>query len=164
MTRSALERFKEAQDAPDGGFEAAIDELKAGRKRSHWIWYVFPQLSGLGSSEAARFFGIDGLTEARQYLADPLLRRRLLAAAEAVADQVRNNAVPLRTLMGSEIDAIKLVSSLTLFEYVAKAAAADDRSAEFLTLSTVCAELLDIAAVQGCPRCRFTLDHISLRT
>jgi uncharacterized protein (DUF1810 family) len=163
MTSAALDRFKEAQDAPSGGFDAALEELKSGRKRSHWIWYVFPQLSGLGSSEAARFFGIDGLVEARQYIADPLLRRRLLAAVEAVADQVRTNAVPLRTLMGSEIDAVKLVSSLTLFEHAANAATPAAAEAECQALSTLCTALLGIAAVQGYPRCPFTLERISQR-
>jgi uncharacterized protein (DUF1810 family) len=163
MTPSGLDRFKEAQEAPYGGFDAALAELKAGRKRSHWIWYIFPQLSGLGSSEAARFFGIDGPAEARQYLADPLLRRRLLAAVEAVADQVRHHAIPLRTLMGSEIDAVKLVSSLTLFEYAANAAEGADPQAELPSLATLSAELLDAAAVQGYPRCRFTLDRIGQR-
>ena len=160
MTTSALDRFKEAQDAPYGGFATALEELKAGRKRSHWIWYVFPQLSGLGSSEAARFFGIDGLAEALEYLADPLLRRRLLAAVEAVAEQVGNNAIPLRTLMGSEIDAIKLVSSLTLFAHAANAAAVNEPEAEIVALAALCRDVLGVAAEQGYPRCRFTLDHI----
>src|SRR5688500_14248453 len=65
-----LERFKVAQDAEHGGFRSAIAELRAGRKRTHWIWFVFPQISGLGSSETSRRFALRGREEAEAYLRD----------------------------------------------------------------------------------------------
>ena len=76
-----LERFVKAQ-APV--FDAALGELKAGQKRSHWMWFVFPQLRGLGQSSMAQFYGIGSLTEAAAYLAHPLLGSRLKLCAEAV--------------------------------------------------------------------------------
>jgi uncharacterized protein (DUF1810 family) len=66
--RDGLDRFVRAQE---GTYETALAELTAGRKRSHWMWYVFPQLAGLGSSEASRYFAIASLDEARAYLAHP---------------------------------------------------------------------------------------------
>lgn len=101
------------------GFAAALAELQTTGKQSHWIWYVFPQLTGLGSSSAARMFSISGESEARDYLRDEVLRARLLMASEAVLDRL-NDGLPLRRVMGSEIDVLKLVSSLTLFERVAQ--------------------------------------------
>ena len=83
-----IERFKEAQDDPGSGFDCALGELQAGAKRSHWIWYVFPQLAGLGGSMASQFFGIRSVAEAEEYLSDPLLRSRLLAATRAVAEHL----------------------------------------------------------------------------
>src|SRR5947209_20570638 len=70
-----LERFVTAQARV---FSAALDELKAGRKRSHWIWFIFPQLRGLGHSRIAEFYGISSLDEARAYLAHPVLAPRLI--------------------------------------------------------------------------------------
>ena len=74
-----LERFKLAQDERHSGFDAALSELRAGRKTGHWIWYVFPQLAGLGSSPMAVQYGVEGTAEAVAYLNDPLLRDRLIA-------------------------------------------------------------------------------------
>src|SRR5205085_4519756 len=102
-----LERFTRAQDGA-GGITQAIAELDAGAKRSHWIWYIFPQLAGLGSSPMAEMYGLRGADEAAAYLRHPVLRERLLSAMNAV----RRQSVPLRTLMGSHIDALKLVSSM----------------------------------------------------
>jgi uncharacterized protein (DUF1810 family) len=73
MTSSRLQRFKDAQDRPPSGFDAALAEMRAGAKRSHWIWYVFPQLAGLGSSAASLTYGLDGRAEAEEYLRDPVL-------------------------------------------------------------------------------------------
>ena len=80
-----LERFVRAQD--DGGtYEAAVAELRSGRKRSHWMWFVLPQLAGLGMSSTAQHFGIRGLAEARAYLAHPVLGPRLRDCARALTD------------------------------------------------------------------------------
>ena len=103
-----LDRFVTAQ-APV--FTTALAELKAGRKRSHWMWFIFPQLAGLGSSPTAKFYGISGLPEAAAYLGDPLLGQRLLACTEAVlAVQDRS----LHAIFGSPDD-LKFRSSMTLF-------------------------------------------------
>ena len=86
-----LERFVTAQDG-GGTYEAALAELRAGRKRSHWMWFVFPQIAGLGSSPTARHYAISGLDEARAYLAHPVLGPRLVEAARGA-----DRAWPART-------------------------------------------------------------------
>jgi len=109
-----LERFVEAQ-APV--FDAALAELAAGRKRSHWMWFVFPQLRGLGRSPTSEFFGIASAAEARAYLAHPLLGPRLEAALAAL------NGSPGRSLgevFGSPDD-LKFCSCMTLFAALAPA-------------------------------------------
>jgi len=109
-----LERFVTAQ-APV--FTAAVDELKAGRKRSHWMWFVFPQLRGLGHSSMAQFYGISSLDEARAYLAHPVLGPRLNLGTEAVlAVEGRS----LHAIFGSPDD-LKFCSSMTLFTLAAGA-------------------------------------------
>jgi uncharacterized protein (DUF1810 family) len=111
-----LQRFIEAQDTA-GTYEQALSELRAGRKRSHWIWFVFPQIAGLGHSPNARTYAISSLAEAKAYVADPVLGRRLLECARALIELGGTSAVGIF----GEIDAIKLRSSMTLF-----AAAAPD--------------------------------------
>ena len=119
MTDFDLERFVSAQD--DGGtYERALAELRAGRKTSHWMWFVFPQIAGLGRSATARAYAIFSLPEARAYLAHPVLGPRLRGCAEALLALETGDAV---AVMGP-IDAIKLRSSLTLF---ARADPADER-------------------------------------
>jgi uncharacterized protein (DUF1810 family) len=105
-----LDRFVEAQDQ-GGTADRAIAELRAGRKESHWMWFVLPQIAGLGSSAMAQRYAIHSLEEARAYLAHPVLGPRLLATARVVA---AGPAVDARTLMGA-VDAAKLRSSMTLF-------------------------------------------------
>src|SRR5262245_36968114 len=99
----SLDRFRRAQDESPAGLAAALAELRAGRKRSHWIWYVFPQLSGLGSSAQSQIYGLANLDEAVDYLDHPVLGPRLLEATTAVVAQIRTG-VSLLTLMGSTID------------------------------------------------------------
>jgi uncharacterized protein (DUF1810 family) len=111
-----LARFVEAQDRA-GTYDAAVRELRAGRKTSHWMWFVFPQLRGLGASAMAVRYGVASLDEATAYLAHDVLGPRLHRCAQLVA---RSGAVTAEALMGS-IDAQKLRSSMTLF-----AEAADD--------------------------------------
>ncbi|HVL29599.1 MAG TPA: DUF1810 family protein, partial [Sphingomicrobium sp.] len=77
-----LQRFVDAQSG--GVFEQALAELTAGRKRSHWMWFIFPQHAGLGRSPMAKRFGLSGTAEAAAYLAHPLLRERLFACCEAL--------------------------------------------------------------------------------
>jgi uncharacterized protein (DUF1810 family) len=106
---SQLERFVDAQQ---GIYAQALAELRDGRKRSHWMWFVFPQIAGLGRSETARFYAIADLAEARAYLAHPLLGPRLAEATDAV---LAHAGRPPEMIFGG-IDAVKLRSSMTLFE------------------------------------------------
>ena len=109
-----LERFVTAQD--DGGtYDAALRELRAGRKTSHWMWFVFPQLAGLGRSPTAQRYALADLAEARAYLDHPVLGPRLRAATAAVADLA--DADPEQVL--GPVDALKLRSSMTLFSLAA---------------------------------------------
>jgi uncharacterized protein (DUF1810 family) len=107
-----LARFVTAQ-APV--YEQALGELRAGRKRSHWMWFVFPQLRDLGRSATAQFYGIGSLDEARAYLDHPVLGPRLAACTQAVLDC---GAASLHALFGSPDD-VKFRSSMTLFEIAA---------------------------------------------
>jgi uncharacterized protein (DUF1810 family) len=147
----SLDRYLDAQDGPHGGFQSALAEIRAGGKRSHWIWYVFPQLRGLGSSGPSIEYAIADVAEARAYLQHPELRSRLLAITSAVAEQLESGK-PLVAVMGSSIDALKLVSSLTLFAPVARQLD--------VNLATTAEKVLAIAAEQGYPQCRFTLDRL----
>jgi uncharacterized protein (DUF1810 family) len=149
MTTFDIERFKSAQETD---FEYAMDELRAGRKRGHWIWYIFPQLEGLGMSPTARHYGIRGVEEAVAYLQDMLLRARLL---EATAIVVSQRSRPLAWLMGSEIDLLKLVSSMTLFEHVA-------RQQGDIELADAAGSVLNPAAEQGYSPCTYTLDQLGV--
>jgi uncharacterized protein (DUF1810 family) len=105
-----LARFTEAQDA-GGTYDRALAELRAGRKTSHWMWFVFPQIAGLGRSPTARRYAIASLEEARAYLEHPVLGPRLRASAQALLDHTGATA---EDVLG-EIDAMKLRSSMTLF-------------------------------------------------
>ena len=106
-----LARFVEAQDR-SGAHAAAPAELRAGRKRSHWMWFVFPQLAGLGRSEMSRRYAIGSLGEARAYLAHPLLGGRL---RELAAILLELDGPPPPAAVFGNIDAAKLRSSMTLF-------------------------------------------------
>ena len=108
---SDLARFVDAQDAGDA-YQSALAELRAGCKRGHWIWFVLPQVEGLGMSPTSQRFGVRGLAEARAYVAHPVLGHRLVAAARALADLPGSDPI---AVLGS-IDAVKLRSSMTLFE------------------------------------------------
>jgi uncharacterized protein (DUF1810 family) len=103
-----LERFVEAQE---GVHDRALNELRAGRKASHWMWFVFPQVAGLGSSPTSQRYAIGSLGEARAYLDHPVLGPRLVECAGAVLLHPDRTA---REIMGSPDDA-KLRSSMTLF-------------------------------------------------
>ena len=105
-----LERFVSAQDE-GGTFERAMSELRAGRKSTHWMWFVFPQVAGLGHSSMSRTYAISGLDEARAYLAHPVLGPRLRQGAEVVLSVAERDA---HQIFGG-IDAQKLCSSMTLF-------------------------------------------------
>ena len=108
-----LERFVGAQDG--GVYEQALRELRAGAKRGHWMWFVFPQVAGLGRSSTAQLYALAGLDEARAYLAHPVLGPRLVECAQALLELSGRD--PVRVL--GSVDAVKLRSSMTLFEVAA---------------------------------------------
>lgn len=109
-----LRRFLEAQEAD---YERALSELESGQKRTHWMWYIFPQLDGLGSSTMAKRYAIKSIEEATAYLKHPVLGSRLLECAEAV---VHVEGRPIAAIMGSPDD-VKLKSCATLFASVSPA-------------------------------------------
>lgn len=106
-----LDRFVEAQEY---SFPIALGELREGRKRSHWMWYIFPQLKHLGHSYNSQFYGISGIEEATDYLQHPVLGPRLREVSEAILNLPSTDP---REVFGG-IDALKLRSSMTLFDRV----------------------------------------------
>lgn len=108
MAGPDLTRFVEAQR---DSFDTALAEIRGGAKHSHWMWFIFPQIAGLGASTMARRYAIHSLDEARAYLADPLLGARLVRCVEALQALPPTDAI---AVFGS-VDAMKLRSSLTLF-------------------------------------------------
>lgn len=111
-----LNRFIEAQDSPYNGYDTALSEMSEGEKRNHWIWWIFPQIAGLGHSGNSRFYAISGKEEAREYLEHPVLGSRLREITEVVMSHADDRIAV--ELMGWEIDAMKLKSSMTLFDEV----------------------------------------------
>ena len=106
-----IDRFIEAQDKYNT-YQTALEEVKAGRKKTHWIWYIFPQMRGLGTSEMSKFYGINGRDEAIQYINHPVLRDRLVEITEAVY----NSDKTVYEIFGN--DAIKVRSCMLLFASV----------------------------------------------
>ena len=105
-----LQRFIEAQQRT---YEVALEELHAGEKRSHWMWFIFPQLAELGRSPTAQFYGIRSLPETRAFFAHPVLGQRYRESVGAILEWADSkNAVEIL----GDVDAMKLRSSLTLFE------------------------------------------------
>lgn len=103
-----LERFIEAQE---NTYQTALTEIRAGRKKTHWMWFIFPQLKGLGRSSTAEFYGISDLNEAKDYLSNPILGQRLKEITRALLAQPERDP---HKIFGSPDD-LKLQSSLTLF-------------------------------------------------
>ncbi|MBP2159561.1 MULTISPECIES: DUF1810 domain-containing protein [Asticcacaulis] len=108
-----LKRFVDAQES---SYESALAELRQGRKQTHWMWFIFPQLRGLGRSSTAQYYGLSSLAEARAYLDHPILGQRLDAATVAATNAPARS---LNALFGSPDD-MKFKSSMTLFERAAK--------------------------------------------
>jgi uncharacterized protein (DUF1810 family) len=105
-----LQRFINAQNALP--FEDALREIVEGRKRGHWIWYIFPQISGLGHPEQSRYYAIECLSEARAFAEHAVLGRRLVEITEAL---IAHRPTPPESILG-EIDAMKVRSCMTLFQ------------------------------------------------
>ena len=112
MSKYNLERFFPYHT---NDYQQALREMKAGEKESHWIWYIFPQLKGLGTSGRSVTFGIENADEAREYLAHPELGHDLKEITSVLLDLKENDPVKV---MGWEIDAVKLRSCMTLFAYI----------------------------------------------
>lgn len=110
-----LQRFVEAQSG--GVYEQALAELNAGRKRSHWMWFIFPQHRDLGRSDMARFYGLSGVEEAAAYTAHPLLGPRFKECATAVQRHL-DAGLSVETILG-DVDARKFRSSMTIFDEAA---------------------------------------------
>ena len=104
----SLQRFIDAQQSD---YETALSEIKKGRKQSHWMWYIFPRIQGLGFSATSKLYAIKNLHEAQEYLQHPLLGQRLKEITNALIDLPSNNA---HEIFGSPDD-VKLKSSMTLF-------------------------------------------------
>lgn len=109
----SLDRYYKAQERD---YERARIELESGRKQSHWMWYIFPQLAGMGYSETSRYYAIASFQEARDYLKDPILGNRLIQLSRILLAKKTNDPVQI---FGS-IDAVKLRSCMTLFSLVAE--------------------------------------------
>ena len=112
-----MDNLKRFIDAQNGTYEQALNEIKTGRKRGHWIWFIFPQLKGLGFSHRSQFYGIEDAGEARDYLAHPVLGKRLLEISEALLQLNENDPA---VVMGGSPDDMKLQSSMTLFAAVSE--------------------------------------------
>lgn len=128
----------------------ALAEIDAGRKRSHWMWFIFPQVAGLGSSSTAAHYAIRDRAEAEVFLADPILGPGYRRLVDAVWGQVIGGDVTIRALFGRPDDQ-KLVSSLTLFGGIASSFGDD-----WVLTNTQITELLDRAESQGLARCATT--------
>lgn len=107
-----LERFVSAQQQ---SYPTALAEIRQGRKRSHWMWYIFPQLKGLGFSDTARYYGIEDLEEAKAYMRHPSLRQNLIQITQALLKLDQSDPV----MILGDIDGKKLRSCMTLFEAAA---------------------------------------------
>ena len=114
----SLDRFVQAQEK-GGSYERALAELKAGEKTGHWIWWIFPQLKGLGTSHNSNFYGLADEAEAWAFIQHPVLGARYRECVAIVHGHLCQGEVAPLVLMGSEIDVIKLRSSLELFLKVA---------------------------------------------
>lgn len=108
-SQEGLRRFLSAQERD---YDRALEEIRGGRKRSHWMWYIFPQIQGLGFSSTAQYYGIKDLEEAKDYMEHPLLSARLVEISQALLTLPGNNAT---AVMGYPDD-LKLCSCMTLFE------------------------------------------------
>lgn len=109
-----IERFIEAQNTSNT-YRQALAEMQQGHKQTHWIWFIFPQLKGFGHSAYSQYYGLADTDEARTYLAHPLLNERLRTITKAV---LQHDNMDVKRVMGSSIDAVKLKSSMTLFDVV----------------------------------------------
>jgi len=136
-------------------FDIALDEIRAGKKQSHWMWFIFPQIKGLGRSRTAQKYGISDLLEADALLRHPTLGQNYYAIVETTWVALVQNNLDVVQMFG-RVDARKLLSSLTLFEWAA--AHLDSRYGP-LPLSQMCAEIFEVH--ERHKRCPYTLRFIA---
>ena len=137
-TERTLDDLREFHVQSNRDYAEALNEIKSGRKTSHWIWYIFPQLALHGYSYNAKYFGLKSLSEAVLFLNDPVLGPRLVEISEVALDWLRKDK-PINHLMGSSIDSLKLLASSTLFYYASEGS---DHNALFKELMEKCQEAL----------------------
>jgi uncharacterized protein (DUF1810 family) len=113
MDINSLDRFLEAQERM---YEIALKEIRNGEKESHWMWYIFPQLRGLGKSRMAYVYGINGIEESKAYIEHPVLSARLIEICEALLEHKNED---IEDILG-DVDAMKLRSSMTLFAFISE--------------------------------------------
>lgn len=160
---STIQHFINAQQGQDGyiSFQQAYNELKAGSKQSHWIWYIFPQIKQLGFSSIAQHFGIVDFKDACDYLQSGYLFRNYEAITQLVEQQLKRK-IPALILMNGEIDTKKLVSSLTLFREAALFLERQgDTSQDFAALAHCCERILTETSKQGYFPCERTLSFVA---
>ena len=153
-----LQRFIDAQEG-DGMYAIALAEIRAGRKQSHWIWYILPNVRGLGYSETARFYAIDGQAEALAYYQHPLLGARLSEVVEAIVT-VLSAEQRLEGVFG-DVDAKKTISCMTLFQIVGTNTAVQDY-AHHQRFQAAAHRILVAGESQGLPRCVKTLTLLGM--
>ena len=158
-TGSLLGRFRDAQDQPRSGYKQALAEIRAGGKRGHWVWYVLPQLAGLGNSSMSRAYAIRDRADAEAYLRDPVLSARYLEIISAIHDQLRR-PIGFEDLMGSATDARKLASSLTLFGDVAGDMSEKGGTPTQSAIAERAGDVLRAAAREGYNACAFTRQQL----
>ncbi|CEK11165.1 DUF1810 family protein [Legionella hackeliae] len=153
-----LSRFLDAQKL---NYERAHKEISSGKKATHWIWYIFPQLQSLGYSPSSKKYGILNLEEACAYLKNPILFDHYHDMVKLVAEKLSKN-IDITTLMGWEADATKLASSLTLFHAAAEhlLMLTDDPSLKLVNFENDCRQTLENIAKQGYIACEHTLQEI----
>jgi uncharacterized protein (DUF1810 family) len=149
-----VSRFLEMQNRAvrKTNFEIALGELEHGEKRSHWIWYIFPQVSGLGGSGMSRRYAIQSLDEAVAYVKEPVLRERLLTCTKLVEKHTGQGRTLLE-IFSSQVDVLKFISSVTLFRGVAAHKELDPE------LRDTCAKALEDSELKPC---NFTENKLEL--
>jgi uncharacterized protein (DUF1810 family) len=137
-----LQRFIDAQQTD---YSVALSEIKNGKKRSHWMWYIFPQIFGLGSSKTSQFYSIKSIKEAEEFLRHPLLGKRLIENSNALLALTTNDA---HAIFGSPDD-LKLQSSMTLFSILPEAGPVFNKVLEKFFKGKKDKKTIDIISAQG---------------
>lgn len=157
----SLQRFHEAQTT-NNSFETARKEIQDGRKRSHWIWYIFPQLrSSWTISDTAKKYAIADFEEALAFFNDTTLFERYQIMVGLVLQQLNTPGVCVVVLMGGDVDALKLASSLTLFEAVSARLSQSATDDKFVVFKGLCDAIFKVIEPQGFGRCKNTLEKIN---